>query len=121
MDEFQAGLAIFLRAVSDRDNFTELENLWLVGNSKPFHRAIMSLNRFKCFLRCIPFDNWHAREQKKVDVKFPAGWQKRNIFSSKCQTCLRSRRLHNSRRAAGRIEVEFLGERTCHPSLGNMD
>ena len=64
MDEFQAGLAIFLRAGSDRDNFTELENLWLVGDSKPFHRAIMSLNRFKCFLNCIPFDNWHAREQK---------------------------------------------------------
>ena len=36
MDEFQAGLAIFLRAGSDGDNFTKLENLWLVGDSKPF-------------------------------------------------------------------------------------
>ena len=80
MDEFQAGLAIFLRAGSDRDNFTELENLWLIGNGKPFYRAVMSLNRFKCFLRCIRFDNWHTREQRKVDDKFAAVSEIRNIF-----------------------------------------
>ena len=64
MDEFQAGLAIFFRAGSDRDNFTELENRWLMGDSEPFYRAVMLLNRFKCFFRCIRFDIWHTREQQ---------------------------------------------------------
>ena len=72
MEEFKAALALILRAGSDRDNFTELKNLWEVGDSKPFYRAVMSLNRFKCFLRCIRFDNWHTREQRKVNDKFAA-------------------------------------------------
>ena len=63
MDEFRAALAIILRAGSNRDNFTELKNLWKVGDSKPFYRAVMSFNRFKCFLRSIRFHNWHTREQ----------------------------------------------------------
>ena len=80
MNEFQAGLALLLRAGSDKDNFTELKNLWLVGDSKPFYRAVMSLNRFKCFLRSNRFDNWHTQEQRKVDHKFAAELETWNIF-----------------------------------------
>ena len=65
MEEFKAALAIILRAGSDRDNFTELKNLWDVGDSKSFYRAVMSFNRFKCFLRSIRFDNWQTQMQKK--------------------------------------------------------
>ena len=73
MEEFKAALAVILRAGSDRDNFTELQNLWDVGDSKPFYRTVMSLNRLKCFLRCVRFDNWHTREQRKRNDKlFPA-------------------------------------------------
>ena len=57
MEEFKAALAVILGAGSDRDNFRELRNLWDVGDSKPFYRVVISLNRFKCFLRCIRFDN----------------------------------------------------------------
>ena len=57
IEEFKAALAVILRAGSDSDNFTELQNLWDVGDSKPFYRAVMSLNRFKWFLRCVRFDN----------------------------------------------------------------
>ena len=32
----------------------------------------MSLNRFKCFLRCVRFDNWHTLEQRKINDKFAA-------------------------------------------------
>ena len=32
----------------------------------------MSLNRIKLLLRCISFDNWHTREQRKTDEKFAA-------------------------------------------------
>ena len=71
-EEFKAALAVTLRAGSDRDNFTELQNLWDVGDSKLFYRAVMSLNRFKCFLRCVRFDNWHTREQRKINDKFAA-------------------------------------------------
>ena len=57
MEEFKVALAVILRAGSDRNNFTELQNLWDVGDSKLFYRAVMSLNGFKCFLRCVRFDN----------------------------------------------------------------
>ena len=50
----------------------KLQNLWDVRDSKPFYRAIMSLNRFKCFLRCVRFDNWHTQEQRKINDKFAA-------------------------------------------------
>ena len=66
MDELKAGLSIILRAGSDRDNFTELDNLWQPEDSKPFYRAVMSLVRFKFLLRCLQFDNWHTREARKV-------------------------------------------------------
>ena len=47
MDELKAGLAIILRAGRDRDNFTELDNLWQPEDSKSFYRAVMFLVRFK--------------------------------------------------------------------------
>ena len=72
MQEFKAALAVILRAGSDRNNFTELQNLWDVGDSKPFYTAVMSLNRFKCFLICVRFDNGHTPEQRKINNKFAA-------------------------------------------------
>ena len=57
MDELKAGLAILLRAGSDRDDFTELDNLWQLEDSKPFYLAVMSAVRFKFLLRCLQFDN----------------------------------------------------------------
>ena len=72
VDELKAGLAIILRAGSDRDNFTELDNLWQPEDSKPFYRAVVSLVCFKFLLRCLQFDNWHTREERKVHNKFAA-------------------------------------------------
>ena len=72
MEEFKTALAVILRAGSDGDNFMELQNLWDVGDSKPFYWEVMFLNRFKCFLRCVRFDNWHTREQRKIKDKFAA-------------------------------------------------
>ena len=53
MDELKAGLATILRAGSDKDNFTELDNLWQPEESNPFYRAVMSLVRFKFIFRCF--------------------------------------------------------------------
>ena len=72
VEEFKAALTVILREGSDRDNFAKLQNLWDVGDSKPFYRPVMSLNRFKCFLMCPRFDNWHKREQRKINDKFAA-------------------------------------------------
>ena len=47
MDELKAELAKILQARSDRDNFTELDNLWQPEDSKPFYPAVMFLIRFK--------------------------------------------------------------------------
>ena len=60
-DELKAGLTVILRAGSDRDNITKLDNLWQAEDSKPSYRAVMSLVRFKFLLRCLQFDNWHTR------------------------------------------------------------
>ena len=68
MDELKAELAIILRAGSDRDNLTELDNLWQPEDSKPFYQAVMSLIRFKFLLRCLQFDNWHTREERKFTI-----------------------------------------------------
>ena len=71
MEEFRSALAIILRAGSDRNNFTELLSLWKVGDSKPFYRAVMSFNCFKCFLRSIRFDNWHLIiSNKKISLTY---------------------------------------------------
>ena len=80
MDEFKAGLAIILRAGSDRDYFTELDNLWHLEDSKSFYRAAMSLVRFKFLLRCLQFDDWHIREERKVGNKFAAVAEIWDIF-----------------------------------------
>ena len=80
MDELKAGLAIILRAGSDRDNFTEFNNLWQPDDSKLFYRAVMFLVGFKFLFRCLRFDNWHTREEKKIRNKFSAVAEIRDIF-----------------------------------------
>ena len=80
MDELKVGLAIILRAGSDRNNYTELDNLWQSENSKPFYRAVMSLVSFKFLLRCLRFENWHTREEIKVHNKFAAVAEIWDIF-----------------------------------------
>ena len=69
--ELKAGLAL-IRAGSDRDNFTDINDLWKPGDSKPFYRATMSVRRFKFLLRCLRFDNFYTREDRKQDDQFAA-------------------------------------------------
>ena len=72
MDKLKAGLAIILQVGSNRDNFTELDNLLQPEDSKLFYQAVMFLVRFKFLLRCLQFDNWHTQEERKVHNKFAA-------------------------------------------------
>lgn len=65
IDELKACIALLLRAGVDRDNFSALEDLWDVRDSKPFYRAVMSYHRFKFFLSVIRFDDIRTREQRK--------------------------------------------------------
>lgn len=71
-EEFLACIGILLRAASDRDNFTELDELWTVINGKPFYRAVLSKSRFKFFLRSIRFDNYRTREMRKLNDRLAA-------------------------------------------------
>ena len=64
MNELKASIATMLRAGCDRDNFTDLRDLWKPSDSRPFYRTVMSFNRIKLLLRCIRFDNWHTRKQR---------------------------------------------------------
>ena len=80
MEELKAGLALILRAGRDRDNFSDLQGLWQPSDSRPFYRTVMSLNRFKLLLRCLRFDNWHTRDERKRIDKFAAVSEIWNIF-----------------------------------------
>ena len=80
MDELKAGLAIILRAGSGSNNFTELANLWVPADSKPFYRAVMSLCQMQFLLRYIRFDNWNTREEQKTLNKLAAVSEVWEIF-----------------------------------------
>ena len=80
MEKLKAGLAIILRVGRDRDNLSDLEGLWQTSDSRSFYRNVMSLNRFKLLLRCLRFDNWHARDEGKLVDKFAAVSETRDIF-----------------------------------------
>jgi hypothetical protein len=63
--ELQACLSVLIRAGVDRDNFTDLHDLWNVQESRPFYRATISLQRFKFFLRTVRFDDIRTREDRR--------------------------------------------------------
>ena len=65
MDELKADLAIILRAGSDRDNFTELANLWVPADSKPFYRAVMSNAIFAKMYQVRQLA--HTRRKKNIE------------------------------------------------------
>ena len=45
IEKLKANIAIMLRAGCDRDNFTDLRDLWKPSDITPFYRTVMSLNR----------------------------------------------------------------------------
>lgn len=65
-DEICACLGILLRAGLDRDNLTDLPELWNPKEGRPFYRAVTSLQRMQFFLRCIRFDNFRNRAQRQL-------------------------------------------------------
>ena len=95
MEELKARLAIILRAGCDK-NFSDLEGLWQLSDSRPFFRTVMSLNRFKLLLRCLRFNNCYTRDKQKVVDKLAAVSEIWDIFF-KCTTCLCFRRSYYCR------------------------
>ena len=45
IEELKASIVIMLRAGCDRNNFTDLRDLWKPSDSTPFYGTVMSLNR----------------------------------------------------------------------------
>ena len=66
ISEIRACIGITIRAGSDRDNFTAVDDLWQKSDSRSFYQATMSLHRFKFFLRCARyFDNFRSRVERQ--------------------------------------------------------
>ena len=61
LDEIKAAIGILLSAGADRGNFWSVRDLWDPAEGRPFYRAVMSINRFKFFIRAIRFDNYRDR------------------------------------------------------------
>ena len=79
-DELLACFAIIIRAGVDRDNMSDLQDLWSKIDSRPFYRATIGFQRFKFFLRCVRFDNFRNREERKATDKLAAIRGVWNIF-----------------------------------------
>ena len=80
--EVEVGLAIMIRDVLDRDNFTDLHCLWNFIDSRPFYRVTMALNRFKFLLRCMRFDNYRNRPARQEKDRLAAIREVWEIFNS---------------------------------------
>ena len=81
IDELKACIAVLIRAGVDRDNFSALQDLWDVKDSRPFYRATISFQRFKFFLSVVRFDDVRTREQRKqndVLAAFSELWELAN-------------------------------------------
>ena len=123
MEELKADIAIVLRAGRDRDNFSDLNDLWNPSDSRPFYRTLMPLNRLELLLRCLCVDNWHTRDERKRVDKFATISKIWHIFLRNARRvyipgeCITASPLMNS--LLDTVE-EFLGEHICLPSLGNM-
>jgi hypothetical protein len=63
--ELNAFLGFIIRAGADRDNMSALIDFYNANDSKPFFRACMSYNRVKFLLKCLRFDNFIDREERK--------------------------------------------------------
>ena len=71
-DEICACIGIILRAGVDRDNMTDVSDLWNATEGRPFFRAVIGQKRFVFFLRCIRFDNYRTRPQRLKDDRLAA-------------------------------------------------
>lgn len=71
-DEICACIGIILRAGLDRDNMTDIGDLWNAVEGRPFFRAVIAQKRFVFFLRCIRFDNYRTRPQRLKDDRLAA-------------------------------------------------
>lgn len=82
IDELKACIGVLLRAGADRDNFTDIDDLWKVSDSKPFYRATISKSRFKFFLVVVRFDDFRTREARKSGdtlAAFSEVWELLNV------------------------------------------
>lgn len=70
--ELEAGLAIIIRAGLDRDNMSDLRNLWNPIEGRPFYRIVMPVNRFIFLLRCMRFDNFRNRQERQQNDRLSA-------------------------------------------------
>ena len=80
--EVEVGLAIGIRAGLDRDNFTDLQCLWNLIDSRPFYIVTMTLNRFKFLLRCMRIDNYRNRPARQGNDRLAAIREVWEIFNS---------------------------------------
>ena len=80
IEDLKARLTLILRAGRDRDSFSDQEGLWQPSDSRTFYCTVMFVNRFKLLLRCLRFDNWHTRDERKLVDKFAAVSEKWDIF-----------------------------------------
>lgn len=71
-EELLAAIAILYRAGVDRDNFSDMPRLFHPVDSRPFYRAVFSVNRFEQFLRFVRFDNLLTRAERQASDRLAA-------------------------------------------------
>jgi len=72
MTEMKAVFGILILAGVNHSAHEALEELWVAKTGRPIFRATMSLNRLKCILRFMRFDNKSTRPQRREQDKLAA-------------------------------------------------
>lgn len=70
--EIQAGMAIIIRAGADKDNLSDLIDLYDSKDSRPFYRCAMPKRRMKELLENVTLDEKKTRQQRQQQDKLAA-------------------------------------------------
>ena len=71
-EEIEACFGILIYAGADRDNFTDIRDLWDPIEGKPLYKATMSINRFQFLLQALRFDNFLDRLVRQQNDRLAA-------------------------------------------------
>lgn len=70
--EMKAAIAVIIRAGADKENLSDLDDLFRRTDSKPFYRCAISKNRMRKFMQNVTLDEKQTRQARQKEDKLAA-------------------------------------------------
>lgn len=70
--EMKAAIAVIIRAGADKDNLSDLNDLFHPSDSRPFYRCAISKNRIRKFMQNVTLDEKQTRKDRQKTDKLAA-------------------------------------------------